>query len=128
MSIAEIAAKGVKQSAARVIFVAVAVLAAAIPFAASCSLGLMFFALQIVAADVVAIFASLFWTAFFWSVMKKKKNNRKRKKIFTLRKKFNRKIYENGGEIRLFVLIRRRKQKLFFSISRGGEKNYGGFF
>ena len=73
LSIAEIAAKGVKQSAARVIFVAVAVLAAAIPFAASCSLGLVFFALQIVAADVVAIFASLFWTAFFWSVMKKKK-------------------------------------------------------
>lgn len=72
MSVSEIASKGVKQSVARILLAAVAVFVAAIPFAITLSWSLISFALQILAADVVAILASMFWTSFFWSSIKKK--------------------------------------------------------
>lgn len=72
MTVSEIASKGVKQSVARVSFAAVAVFVAAIPFAITMSWGLVSFALQILVADVAALLASLFWTSFFWSSIKKK--------------------------------------------------------
>ena len=64
-------AKGVKQGLARIIFVTIAVLFAALPLAVFGGLSLTFVALQLVAAAVAAMFASLFWTPFLWIGLKK---------------------------------------------------------
>ena len=66
-----IAAKGVKQGLARIIFVTIAVLFAALPLAVFGGLSLTFVALQLVAAAVAAMFAVLFWTPFLWIGLKK---------------------------------------------------------
>lgn len=69
---AEIAAKGVKQSVTRICFVAGLVAIAAIVLAIFGSLTVKFAALQILVADIVAVFSAKFWTPFIWTLVKKK--------------------------------------------------------
>ncbi len=71
-SFTEIAAKGVKQSVARICFVAGIVAVAAIVLAIFGSLTVKFAALQILVADLVAVFSAKFWTPFIWTLVKKK--------------------------------------------------------